>query len=233
MGTEKNKPSFRVLMLITSPKGAEQAAALFSRARAAHIYRFHAKGTASSEIMEMLGMGNIDKAVFLTIMPRGFADIMLKRLNKELRLGSPKNGIAFTAPVPDGSRMLLKIKERLDSLYPDSRPQESEESKMNGEDKYSMIVAIVNQGFSEDVMDAARPAGASGGTVIASRRIIDEEATSFWGINLQEEKELVIILSEVEAKFNIMRAIGEKCGLKSEAQGFVFSVPIDNVYGLY
>lgn len=234
MDMEKNRGSFRMLMLITSPKLSNKAAELFSEGHIPNLYQFHASGTASSEIMEMLGMGNIDKTVLLSMMPKSFADKMLVKLNKELHLGTPKSGIAFTAPILGGSRMLLKMKEKFDDLSKFNTQIPSEREVFNMSDcEYSMIMAIVNQGFSEEVMDAARPAGAAGGTVINSRRIVDEEAMKFWGINIQEEKEIIIILSDAASKLQIMKAICDKCGMKSEAHGIVFSVPVDNACGLY
>lgn len=100
------------------------------------------------------------------------------------------------------------------------------------EAKYSMIMAIVNQGFSEAVMEAARPMGATGGTILHSRRISDEEAMKFWNIHVQGERETVLILAEKKEKLPIMKAIGEKCGMQTEARGMVLSLPVDGVVGL-
>ena len=98
--------------------------------------------------------------------------------------------------------------------------------------KYALIVATVNIGYSGDVMDAAREAGASGGTVIHSRWIGNQEAAVSWGLSMQEEKEIVLILSDTDKKVEIMSAISEKCGMRSEAKGIVLSLPIDAVMGL-
>ena len=100
------------------------------------------------------------------------------------------------------------------------------------ENDYQIIVALVNQGYSEEVMAAARPAGAAGGTVLHSRRVGAEEALSQWGFSLQEEKEAVMILAKAESKLAIMQAICDNCGLQSEAQGIVLSLPVDRVVGL-
>lgn len=79
--------------------------------------------------------------------------------------------------------------------------------------------------------DAAREAGANGGTVVTSRRIGNEQALGFWGMSIQNEKDMVFIVAENETKLDIMKAIGEKCGLHSEAQGVLVSLPIDHVIG--
>ena len=98
--------------------------------------------------------------------------------------------------------------------------------------KYALIVAIINPGFSEEAMDAAREAGAQGGTIVHSRRIGNQEAMSFWGMSIQEEKEMLFIVTPKENKLTIMQSIGEKFGIHSEAKGIVLSLPIDSVIGM-
>ena len=106
-----------------------------------------------------------------------------------------------------------------------------EENSMS-ETKYSLVAAIVNRGFSGDVMETVRGAGAKGGTVIHSRRIGNEDVTNFWGLSVQDEKEIVLILTESANKVALMKCIGESCGMHSEAQGIVMSMPIDSVAGI-
>jgi len=97
---------------------------------------------------------------------------------------------------------------------------------------YAMILAFVNQGFSEEVMAAGKIAGATGGTVFHSRRVGSEEALRFWGISIQEEREIVLILAKKEQKKAIMQAISSQCGSHTDAHGVVISVPVDDVAGL-
>ena len=82
----------------------------------------------------------------------------------------------------------------------------------------------------EEVMAAAKPAGAGGGTVFHSRRVCSEESIQMWGITIQQEREIVLILAEEEKKVAIMQAITEKCGAQSEAHGIVVSMPVDELY---
>ena len=95
-----------------------------------------------------------------------------------------------------------------------------------------LIVCIVNQGYSDELMNTAREAGASGGTVINARGQAHEGAVKFFGISVQDEKELILILSSREKKVSIMRAVSETHGLNSKASGIVFSLPVDDVMGL-
>ena len=121
----------------------------------------------------------------------------------------------------------------MEGLEPEEKKRllERKEADMT-ENAYSLIMAIVNQGFSEEVMNAARPKGASGGTVFHSRRIGNEEAMKFWKISVQEEREVVLILAQKEDKLAIMQEIGKQCGMNSKAQGIVMSLPVDGIAGL-
>ncbi len=98
--------------------------------------------------------------------------------------------------------------------------------------KYEMIYCIVNAGFTDDVMDAARECGASGGTVISARGTANQEAEKLFDITIQPEKEIVMILVPLEIKDIILHALYKKVGLDSPGQGIAFSMPVDSVVGL-
>lgn len=229
MSTEKMQASFRLLMLITTPKLAEKALLLFEKGRLPMQIQAYAHGTASREMMDMLGLDSGEKSLLLSMMPKANADELLKQLRRELRLGASGSGIAFTIPLSGTNRRMLQMVEQIC----EEQHREPEKRRIDmRENEYQMIVALVNQGYSEEVMAAARPAGAAGGTVLHSRRVGAEEALSQWGFSLQEEKEAVMILTRAESKLAIMQAICDSCGLQSEAQGIVLSLPVDRVVGL-
>ena len=102
---------------------------------------------------------------------------------------------------------------------------------MAKEFSYDLIMAVVNQGYSDELMNTAREAGASGGTAIHARGHAHEVAVKFFGISVQDEKELILILVSREKKLSIMRAVSEAHGLNSKANGIVFSMPVDSVMG--
>ncbi len=224
-----NKQAYRMLVLITNPKLAVKAEALLRSASIPVSYQLNAEGTASSEIMDMLGLGSIDKSLIVSFLTKSAADETLLRLRRKLRLGSTNSGIAFTVPLSGASKAILDmIAMRSDVSSKNERKGEISLEEMN----FMLIAAIVHRGFSENVMEAARSAGASGGTVLHSRQIDSEAITSKWGLNGQEEKEIVLILAGEANKAGIMKAISEKCGVHSEAKGLVLSLPIDSVIGL-
>lgn len=100
------------------------------------------------------------------------------------------------------------------------------------ETKYEVIFCIVNAGFSELVMDAAREVGARGGTVINARGTANKEAEEFFHIIIQPDKEIVMILVPEEIKDAVLHAVYNSAGLKTAGQGIAFSMAVDNVVGL-
>ena len=224
---EKNTvPALRLLMLITHKNFAEKASVMFQKTAIPMHYKLNARGTASSETMDILGLGSSEKSVLVSILPKALADQSLLKLHKELKLGSVNSGIAFTARLSGISNLIVKMYNS--NLEFENREDDQEMSQT----KYSLIAAIVNPGYSDDVMNAARAAGAGGGSVIHSRRISDEQTVASWGLDIQEEKEIVMIVTDSETKLPIMQAIGKACGVHSDAKGFVFSLPIESVLGL-
>jgi nitrogen regulatory protein PII len=102
---------------------------------------------------------------------------------------------------------------------------------MNEQSKNVLIIAIVNKGNTDLVMNAARDAGASGGTVVKGKGT-GAEIAKFFGVSITEEKEMVYIVSSREGRDAIMHAIMDKAGVKTEAHGVVFSLPVDKVVGI-
>lgn len=98
---------------------------------------------------------------------------------------------------------------------------------------HELIVCIVNAGFSDTVMDAAKEFGARGGTVIHGRGTANKEAEKFFQITIQPEKELVLILVPKKLRDSILHALYKAVGLKTEGQGIAFSLPVDNAIGLF
>ena len=185
------------------------------------------RGTASSEVLDVLGLGETDKAVLLTLVPEPLVPAVKGDLVRMLRLRHPGKGILFTLP-------LSGINRRTAACL--SRPVEEEggdamENKENRCD-YELIVASVETGTTDQVMEAARAAGATGGTILHARRAGVHEAERFYGITLQKEREILAILTPRVGKTAIMQAIAQSVPLEGEQGGVVFSLPVDGIEGL-
>jgi len=224
--------------------------------------RFHfivkGTGTASNEILNLLGIGANDKAVIICLEQEVLVPVLMKEVRKKLGFHSPGAGIAFTVPLSAINDPVIlvfkqsihkneKIAEELglresSGVYQRNRGGNMAEEVSRGtfaRDVFArevfandLIISIVNQGYSDELMNTAREAGATGGTIINARGQAHEGAVKFFGISVQDEKELIFILTNREKKAGIMRAICEAHGLNTAAQGIVFSLPVDNVMGL-
>lgn len=97
--------------------------------------------------------------------------------------------------------------------------------------RYSLIVTVVNRGYSDQVMKSAQLGGATGGTVLLSRGVGNHEVEKFLGFSIQPEKEIVLVLTEKESKQDIMKAICQSCGFCTPAKGMSFALPVDETFG--
>ncbi len=221
----KKTSAARLLFLISSAKIGQKAEKLLEEKGAPVQYHILGRGTASGELRDILGLGEIEKSVIITVLGKQKSDKMVATLKNKLYLGAPNTGIAFTVPLTSAS---ANVARRLVSEEEASKTERDEKMENN----YSMIMAIVNSGYSEEVMAAAKPAGAGGGTVFHSRRVDNKESVHLFGISVQEEREIVLIIADNDKKKDIMRAIMEKCGSTTEARGTVISLPVDSLEGI-
>lgn len=97
---------------------------------------------------------------------------------------------------------------------------------------HEVIFCIVNGGYSENVMESAKKVGATGGTVINALGTAGKDAEKFFGISVQPEKEIVMILVTADKKDDVLHALYKDVGLNSAGQGIAFSLPVDGVVGI-
>ena len=97
---------------------------------------------------------------------------------------------------------------------------------------YKCVLAVVNNGFSEVAMDAAKACGARGGTILHGRGTASKDAEKFFNMTIQPDKEIVLILVESELVDGILKGLYTAIGSSTEAQGIAFALPVDEVIGL-
>lgn len=98
--------------------------------------------------------------------------------------------------------------------------------------KYELIVVVVNSGFSDVAMNAARDEGAHGGTIIHARGAGTKAMEEKYGIIITPEKEMILIVVNKDIKEKVLAAVYKAAGLATDGQGIAFSLPISNVAGL-
>ncbi|MDL2293494.1 hypothetical protein LJC60_02570 [Ruminococcaceae bacterium OttesenSCG-928-D13] len=180
-------------------------------------------GTANSRTLSYLGLGETEKAVFFCIMPDAIARAVMGALDERLELSKPGRGIAFSMNVLEGCYHL--------PVQLTGKP-ESGGTDMECQSNHDLIIVILNRGYTEEVMDEARAAGAAGGTVLHARGCGLAGAEKFFGVTIQPEKEMMMIVAGNDVSCNIMGAIAEKVGPGTEAGAISFSMPVNGVRGL-
>ena len=99
-------------------------------------------------------------------------------------------------------------------------------------DNHEVIFAIVNAGFAEVAMEVARDNGARGGTIINARGVAREQEAAFFGITIQPEKEILMMVVEKDIKDKVLNALYSQMGMAKQAKGIAFSLPVSDVAGL-
>lgn len=103
---------------------------------------------------------------------------------------------------------------------------------MEEQENYEIIIVIVNEGFSDVVMNAARDAGARGGTITHARGTGTKEMEKKYGIVITPQKEMIYILVNSKIRDDVMSAINKAAGTETNGQGIIFSLPVSDVSGL-
>ena len=97
---------------------------------------------------------------------------------------------------------------------------------------HEVIFAIVNSGYADEAMEAAKENGARGGTILNARGVADKEAAAFFGITLHTDKEILMLVVEKDKRDAILNALYSRMGMGKKAQGIAFSLPVSDVAGL-
>lgn len=183
-------------------------------------------GTASGDVLDYLGLEATEKTVIFAVLEEESWVRTKKGLRQKLQIDAPGEGIAFIVPLSS-----IGGKKTLQFLTANQEFQKEEESVLK-DTVYELIIVIANQGYIELVMDAARGAGAYGGTVIHAKGTGMEQAEKFMGVSIAAEKEIIFIVAKKDQKNDIMKAVMEQAGLDSKAKAIVFSLPVTDTAGL-
>lgn len=183
-------------------------------------------GTAKDDILDMLGLVRSEKAVGMTVVTGAGWEEAKWYLRKKMYIDVPDTGISFIIPMSS-----IGGKRELAFLTAGQNYRKGEESVMK-DTTMELLIIISNQGHNDLVMDAARGAGAYGGTVLHARGTGVNRAELFFGISLASEKDLTLIVTQKSQKNAIMQAIMQKAGMETPAQSIVFSLPVTDAAGL-
>ena len=184
-------------------------------------------GTAATSLLQLLGIGDTEKDIVLTLLPDAALLPVLDAVRQDPWVIRRVRGVAFVLDVPAIlQHVLVPAGDAADAATPATG-----ENAMHSP-SHELISVIVNAGYAEDIMHAARKAGAGGGTIIHARGTGREEDVKFFGITIVPEKELVLILAEQEKAPRILEAIRATPCLTERGMGIAFCIGVERFVSL-
>ena len=187
-------------------------------------------GTAKSHYLSYLGLDEIEKRIVYSLIPNYCESKVLKAINKRLKLYLMGNGIAFTIPL-SGISNLISNAILSTPMKEDAEAQKNTKERGNRK-MHELIVAVVNQKFTDAVLDASRAAGATGATILHTRSVNNKQVEQIIGTTFKQETDTIAFLTSHEYKQKIMEAIRECAGLKTDGGAILFSLPVDSLVGI-
>ncbi len=179
------------------------------------------KGTVNNRVLEFLGLTDVRKEILLMVGDKNTSEIVLEKLNEEFKFDMPNHGIAFTTSVC----LLAGTRSCKTDFVCEGRGADN--------NMYQAITVIVDKGRAEFVIDAAAEAGSTGGTIINARGSGIHETQKLFSMEIEPEKEIVIILSEREKTEAIVSAIRERLKIDEPGKGILYVQDVNRTYGLF
>ena len=211
------------VIAITDHERGEAMNTLYRAAGLRGILSMPGRGTATSEHLAIYGLDATEKYVISGVGNGDEAEGLIKSAKRKLFIDIPGNGVMLTIPLKSvaGGKTLAYL---------------TDEQKLGGAPRmdfeHELIIVILNEGYSDFVMDAARAAGAGGGTVLHAKGTGGTRGERFFSVSLADEKDMIYIIAHKDEKAAIMRSINEQAGPGSRAGAICFSLPISSVAGL-
>ncbi len=232
---ESNLFAPRLLVFITRLEDEKHLEELLDDLRIPIFYQCRGKGTAPSEMLDIFGLSGTTRVITAGVVPKCMVREIFEQLERYLPVRQRGGGIAITIPVTGLQHPVLQmLNDEMRSIAEEriNEKMEGDMAAMQEKSEFTVIWVSVASGFSDAVVDAARAAGAKGGTVMKGRRRNSERVGQHLGLSVQDTQEFVMIVAPKAKKSEIMSAICDACGLRTEAHGVVLSLPVDAVVGL-
>ena len=211
------------IISVVKPESLEAVVGISEQLSLPVSVKLRGRGTAVQSMLDLLGIESTEKRVLFSIADEEKTKSFFKELKHRLFIGVPGHGIAMAVPIKSigGGKTLSYL----------NGGQQNAKYQPELNYAYELIVIIANEGRTDLVMNAAREAGATGGTVLHGKGTGDPETQKFLNVSLAHEKEVILIVAKSAQKSEIMRSSLRSAGPSSEAGAITFSLPISEVAG--
>lgn len=180
-------------------------------------------GTAIQSMLDLLGIESTEKRVIMTVANPEKTRKFIKEMRRQVYIGIPGHGIIMAVPIKSvgGGKTLA---------YLNNGEQQSARYTPELSDRYELIVIVANEGRTDQVMNAARAAGATGGTVLHGKGT-GSQNKKFYNVSIAAEKEVILMVAPSDRKAAIMQSVLHHAGPDSDAGAVLFSLPVSEVAG--
>lgn len=182
-------------------------------------------GTAPTEMMDIFGVGSNDKDIIISLGAESVVKDLMANFGTNFVSHSKYGGLMIILKVSAANRILTEVLS-----FNNDKITEKGNGTMKNEYHNNLIIISVKEGYSEDVMQVARKAGATGGTVIKGRLAEIEQFADIGKTDLDGEREILCILAPLKTSKQIMDDVNKEYGLTSEANGILFAIPTEKAY---
>lgn len=182
-------------------------------------------GTAPTEMMDIFGIGTKDKDIIISLGAENVVKDMMASFGTTFESHSKYGGLMIILKTSAANRILAEILS-----FNNDKNLEKGNGSMKNEHHNNLIVISVNEGYSDDVMQVARKAGATGGTVIKGRLANIEQFADISKTDVDGEREILCILAPPKTSAQIMEDVNKDFGTTSEANGIIIAIPTEKAY---
>lgn len=213
---------YNVITIIEREKG-DELIKMYKNAGLKNIMSTLGRGTSSAKELTFYDKQKTEKVIVNAFANKEQTHQLIEEATNKLYIDIPGHGLLVAVPVKSVSN-----KNALSVL--------TEEKLTGGKPKmefaYELVVVIINEGHGDQVMKAARKAGAVGGTIFHAKGTGSREKDKFINLSIAHEKDIIYIVAKATQKTEIMKQINEECGLQTEVEAVSFSMPVSEVAGL-
>lgn len=231
MRKKQDTKQVKMLVSIINKADQEKLTETLNRYAVAMHFSGIGHGTARSHHRSYFGIDDVEKRVTFSLIPNYLEHTLLNAIGRELKLFLLGKGIAFTIPLSGISNLIeepiLATPEKEQSRHLKSPVSKKEKTSM-----HELVIAVVNEKYSDAAVDAARAAGATGATVFHTRSVDNAKIEQAMGAAIPEETDSIFFLTTKEYKLKIMEAVRDSAGLKTEGSAVIFSIPVDDLVGI-
>lgn len=214
-----------LFMTIIKKSDSEEFIDFYLKHDAAPIYSTICQGSANSKTLDLLGLEKSEKIMMQSLVPHNKLAELKNDLTRNMSIDLPDRGIALAIPLSS-----IASRRVLNHILKDENEENIQKETSERSIEMELVVSICAKGHSDEIMNAAREAGARGGTIVKAKGTASAGTDKFFGMAISDEKEITYIVTKKDQKSTIMKAIASYT-YADGAHPIVFSLPVTETAG--